>query len=106
MSELGTFYRNYEKLMDHWRAIVPAEQLIEVAYEDVIDNLEAQARRLIDFVGVPWNGECLKFHENKRPVRTASQSQVHQPIYKTSRSRAKQYADYLQPLLEALGGVS
>ncbi|MFM0212370.1 sulfotransferase [Paraburkholderia sediminicola] len=102
-SELGVFYRHYERLMAHWREALPSERFIEVDYEAVVDNLEGEARRLVDFLGLPWDDACLSFHDNRRVVRTASVNQVRQPIYKTSKGRWQAYAGYLAPLLEALG---
>ncbi|MFL9946951.1 sulfotransferase [Paraburkholderia agricolaris] len=102
-SELGVFYRHYERLMAHWREVLPSERFIEVDYETVVDNLEGEARRLVDFLGLPWDAACLSFHDNRRVVRTASVNQVRQPIYKTSKGRWQAYAGYLAPLLEALG---
>lgn len=102
-AELGAFYRHYERLMAHWRALLPANSFIETAYEAVIDDLEGEARRLIDFLGLPWDDACLQFHKNNRVVRTASVNQVRQPIYRTSKGRWQPYAPYLGPLLEALG---
>jgi hypothetical protein len=102
-TELGEFYGYYEKLISHWRAVLPPERFIEVDYESVVDDLEGEARRLIDFIGLPWNDACLTFHENRRVVRTASANQVRQPIYRTSKGRWREQAPYLGPLLEALG---
>jgi tetratricopeptide (TPR) repeat protein len=102
-TELGTFYRAYEKLMAHWRAVLPPAQFIEVDYEAVVDDLEGEARRLIGFLNLPWDEACLKFHENRRVVRTASVNQVRQPVYTTSKGRWRRYADHLGPLLAALG---
>jgi len=102
-AELGAFYRHYERLMAHWREILPSERFIEVDYESVVDNLEDEARRLTDFLGLSWDDACLNFHDNRRVVRTASVNQVRQPIYKTSKGRWQAYADYLGPLLAALG---
>jgi tetratricopeptide (TPR) repeat protein len=102
-SELGQFYRHYEHLMAHWRAVLPSERFIEVDYEAVVDNLEDEARRLVDFLGLPWDDACLNFHDNRRVVRTASVNQVRQPIYKTSKNRWQAYAGHLVALLESLG---
>ena len=101
--ELGTFYRRYERLMAHWREVLPPECFIEVDYEALVDNLEDEVRRLLDFMGLPWDDACLNFHDNRRVVRTASVNQVRQPIYKTSKGRWRAYAGYLGPLLDALG---
>lgn len=103
LDELGQFYRDYEQLMAHFRELLPPECFIEVDYEAVVDDLEGQAQRLIDFIGLPWNDACLAFHETRRIVRTASVSQVRQPIYTTSKGRWHEHAAHLGPLLEALG---
>jgi tetratricopeptide (TPR) repeat protein len=102
-TELGEFYRHYERLMTHWRAVLPVDRFIEVDYEAVVDDLEGEARRLIDFLDLPWDDACVKFYENRRVVRTASVNQVRQPIYTTSKGRWQAYADHLGPLLTALG---
>jgi len=81
------------------------ERAPEVNYEDTVDDLEKQARRLIDFVGVEWDDACLDFHKTKRSVNTASVNQVRQPIYKTSVGRYERYGDLLKPLLDALEPV-
>ncbi|MDB5991386.1 MAG: hypothetical protein JWQ10_2789 [Herbaspirillum sp.] len=101
--ELGQFHRDYQTLMAHWRTVLPAASFIEVDYESVVDDLEGQARRLIDFIDLPWDDACLNFHQTRRVVRTASVNQVRQPIYKTSKGRWQAHADHLRPLLAALG---
>jgi hypothetical protein len=103
LAELGHFHRDYQVLMDHWRQVLPAERFIEVDYEAVVDDLDAEARRLIDFLGLPWDDACLRFHETSRVVRTASVNQVRQPIYKTSKNRWQAHARHLSPLLDVLG---
>ncbi len=102
LRELGLYYRAYERLIAHGRALAPPDRLIEVRYEEVIDDLEGQARRLIAFCGLPWDDACLAFHQTRRTVRTASVNQVRQPIYRTSVARWKAYEAHLGPLLEAL----
>ncbi|KDB07776.1 Tetratricopeptide TPR_1 repeat-containing protein [Burkholderia sp. lig30] len=102
-TELGEFHQYYEALMAHWRQVLPADRFIEVWYESVVDDLDAEARRLVDFLDLPWEDGCLKFHDNRRVVRTASVNQVRQPIYATSKGRWQQYASHLVPLLTALG---
>ena len=104
-TELGRFYRDYEQLMAHWRHLLPPERFIEVDYEAVVDDLEHEARRLIAFLDLPWDEACLHFHKDRRVVRTASASQVRQPIYSTSKDRWHAYAEHLGPLLDALGGA-
>ncbi|MES2025223.1 MAG: sulfotransferase [Pseudomonadota bacterium] len=101
-TELGQFHLAYQALMDHWRQVLPVDRFIEVDYEAVVDDLEGEAKRLIDFVGMPWDDACLDFHKTRRVVRTASVNQVRQPIYKTSKGRWKRNAAHLGPLLAAL----
>jgi hypothetical protein len=89
--------------MAHWRSILPASCFIEVDYEAVVDDIETQARRMLEFIGVPWDPACLDFHQTKRPVRTASVNQVRKPVYKSSTGRWRPHAANLKPLLNALG---
>ncbi len=105
-TELGEFYRHYERLMAHWRAVLPADRFIEVDYEAVVDDLEGEARRLIGFLGLPWEDACLHFYNNRRVVRTASVNQVRQPIYHSSKGRWREHAGHLGELLAALGIAS
>lgn len=102
-TELGQFHLDYQDLMAHWRELLPTECFIEVDYESVVDDLEGQAKRLIDFIDLPWDDACLDFHNTQRVVRTASVNQVRQPIYKTSKGRWRAHAEQLGPLLAALG---
>jgi hypothetical protein len=103
LGELGRFYRSYLRLMAHWRQMMPPDRFIEVDYEEVVDDVEGQARRLIDFCGLEWNESCLEFHRNERQVRTASVNQVRQPIYRGSVGRWRRHEAHLGPLLAALG---
>jgi tetratricopeptide (TPR) repeat protein len=100
--ELGRFHLGYQALMAHWRATLPASHFLEVDYEAVVADLESEARRMLEFLGLPWDEACLRFHETERPVRTASVNQVRQPIYRTSAGRWRRHAAQLRPLLEAL----
>ncbi len=103
LAELGLFYRSYERLMDHWRAVLPPDRFIETRYEDMVANQEAESRRLVDFIGLPWSKACLQFEKTARIVKTASVNQVRKPIYKTSVDRWKAFSGQLGPLLDALG---
>ena len=76
---------------------------MEIQYEDIVADMPTQARRLIDFVGLPWSDACLSFHKTQRNVRTASVAQVRQPIYTTSVERWRHYEKYLGPLFEGMG---
>jgi len=103
LGELGRAYRRYGQMMTHWRQVLPPGTLLEVQYEDLVADVEGQARRLIDYCGLPWDERCLSFHESERAVRTASVTQVRQPIYRTSVQRWRRYERHLGPLIEALG---
>jgi tetratricopeptide (TPR) repeat protein len=103
LGELGRFYRAYDRQMAHWRSVLPPRAFLEVRYEDVVADLEGQARRIIEHCNLSWDEACLEFYRTQRPVRTASATQVRKPIYNTSVGRARVYGDLLGPLLEALG---
>ncbi|MBK9161358.1 MAG: sulfotransferase [Nitrosomonadales bacterium] len=106
LTELGRYYADYARLMDHWRMVLPEGAFLEVQYEDIVADQETQARRLIEYCGLEWDDACLNFHKNKRAVRTASVTQVRQPIYRTSVQRWKPYEKFLGPLFEALGDLA
>jgi tetratricopeptide (TPR) repeat protein len=101
--ELGRFWRAYDRLMAHWRAVLPPGRMLEVPYEDVVEDVEAWARRLIAHCELGWDDACLRFYESGRPVHTASLVQVRQPIYASSVGRWRRFARHLGPLLGALG---
>jgi tetratricopeptide (TPR) repeat protein len=103
LAELGRYYRGYHAVMAHWRSVLPAETLLEVDYESVVDDLEGQARRIVAHCGLDWAESCLEFYRTERVVRTASATQVRQPIYKTSVGRWRVYGAMLRPLFDALG---
>jgi tetratricopeptide (TPR) repeat protein len=100
--ELGRYYRAYQELMAHWEEVLPPGVLKTVDYESVIEDLEGNARALVQHIGLPWNDACLDFHKSKRPVKTASVVQVRQPVYKSSVERWRRYGDGLAPLLASL----
>jgi len=101
LGNLGRYYRDYDRLMVHWRSVLPVP-LLEVVYEELIEDPEAVSRRLVTFCGLEWDDRCLAFHQNQRAVRTASLLQVRQPVYKGAVGRWRRYAAHLQPLVEAL----
>ncbi|HTX59213.1 MAG TPA: sulfotransferase, partial [Verrucomicrobiae bacterium] len=103
LAELGRYYRAHEALGDHWSAVLPPGTMLEVRYEEVVGDVEAQARRIVAHCGLPWNDACLAFYRTKRPVKTASASQVRKPIYRSSIGRWRPYAHLLAPLFDALG---
>lgn len=78
-------------------------QIPEVAYEDTVSGLERQARRLLDFVGLPWDDRVLQFHQSDRAVQTPSRWQVREPLYQTSKARWRRYEHHLAPLIVAAG---
>jgi tetratricopeptide (TPR) repeat protein len=102
LGELGRYYRGYEAVMKHWHRILPAGAMLDIQYEDVVADLEGQARRIVSYCGLDWEDGCLAFHESKRPVRTSSLLQVRKPLYRNSVGRWRPYESFLQPLLEAL----
>ena len=102
LGELGRYHRGYQDLMAHWRALLPAAVFLEVDYEAVVADPEAVTRRLLDFLGLPWDAACTKFFESKRTVRTSSSTQVRRPVYRTSVGRAAALSGHLQPLIAAL----
>jgi tetratricopeptide (TPR) repeat protein len=106
LAELGRYYRKYAELMAHWRAVLPAGRMLEIRYEDVVAEVEAAARALVAHAGLPWDPRCLAFHEHRRPVKTASASQVRRPIYRSSQGRWQPYRAHLRPLLDALGDLA
>jgi tetratricopeptide (TPR) repeat protein len=103
LAELGRYYKRYAQLMAHWRSVLPARRILDVRYEDVVADLEGEARRIVAHCGLPWDARCLSFHKTDRPVRTASASQVRQPIYNSAVGRWRVYEQHLGPLLAALG---
>jgi tetratricopeptide (TPR) repeat protein len=99
---IATRFRDYQRLMEHWSRVLPVP-VCEVDYEETVADLEGVARRLIAWCGLEWEPGCLAFHATKRPVHTASVSQVRQPIYTRSVARWKHYEAALGPLFTALG---
>jgi len=102
MAWIAEHYIFYRNMMAYWKTVLPPGRLIEVNYEAVVDNPEAEMRSLMDKLGLDWEPACLTFHQQKRAIRTASLWQVHQPIYKASQQRWKHYARHLGPLVERL----
>jgi tetratricopeptide (TPR) repeat protein len=102
LRSLGVAWRQYERLMDHWRNVLDLPML-EVQYEDLVENTEAQIRRIIDFCGLEWNDRCLRYWDVDRTVMTLSYDQVRQPIFKSAVKRYEKYEQFLGPLKEALG---
>ena len=103
LGELGRYYRAYAQLMEHWRRVLPEEAFLDVQYEELVGDFGNQVRRILDYCGLTWNAACLSFYETSRPVRTASQMQVRQPIYRSSIGRWRPDQSVLRPLLDGLG---
>ncbi len=102
MGELGRYYRQYDALMKHWEKVLPEGVMKVVEYENVVANTEAEAKGVIEFLGLDWDEKVLDFHKSDRPVKTASVAQVRKPIYKTAVKRWKKYGAGLQPLVDAI----
>ncbi len=102
LSHIGLFYRQYERLMAHWRDVLSLN-MHTIQYEKLIEEPEKEAKKLVDFLGLPWDSRCLSFNENKRAVKNLSAWQVRQPVYRTSIQRWRHYEKHLGPLKAALG---
>ena len=101
LAEAGSYYNGYVKLMDHWDKILP-NKVLRVNNEDVINDLEGQVKRMLDFLELPFEESCITFYETDRSVRTASSEQVRKPVNRSGMDRWKPYAKNLKPLVEAL----
>jgi len=102
LENVGSYYRDYVKMMDHWDAVLP-NKILRVQYEDVVADTETQVRRILEYLGLPFEQACLEFHKTKRSVRTASSEQVRQPIFKSGLEQWRNFEPWLDPLKEALG---
>jgi tetratricopeptide (TPR) repeat protein len=103
LEDLGHYYLEYERLMAHWRAVLPIPML-DVDYEEMVNDPETISRRLLAFCRLAWDDRCLEYHRTKRAVRTSSLLQVRQPVYKSSLGRWRHYETHLRPLREILEG--
>jgi tetratricopeptide (TPR) repeat protein len=103
LEELGRQYNRYIRFMQHWDRVLSPGMLLHLPYEALVGDLENQARRIIAHVGLDWDQACLRFHENRRPVRTASVAQVRRPLYRSSVARWKGYGDRLASLRAIVG---
>lgn len=97
LTDIGEQLADHNMLMHHWSEVFPGE-ILEVNYEDVVDDLEGSARRMIEYIGLEWEPQVLDFNKVERAVKTASVWQVRQPIYKTSKAKWERYRDHLEPL--------
>jgi hypothetical protein len=95
---LAHYYEEYLRVMAHWRSVLPRTTLLEIPYEGVLEDLEGWSRRMLEFIGLPWDPRCLDFHETERVVITASRWQVRQRLSRSSAGRWRNYAKHLAPL--------
>jgi len=102
---LGSYYRDYDRLMQHWREHLPL-RMFELDYQRLTQDPETETRKLIDFLGLPWDDRCLAFNKRKTVVSTLSQWQVRQPMYTSSVQRWKRFEKHLGPLIDALGDLA
>ncbi len=104
LDDLGRYYRDYVDLMAHFDEVLPG-RVHRVIYEDMVEDTEAEVRRLLAYCGLPFEEACLRFHENDRAVRTASSEQVRRPIFREGLDQWRNYEPWLGPLKAALGPV-
>jgi tetratricopeptide (TPR) repeat protein len=102
IEDIARYYKTYVELMDHWDAVLPG-RVLRVQHEDVVDDLEGNVRRILDYCGLPFEEACIEFHKTKRSVRTPSSEQVRQPIFRDGLDQWKKFEPWLEPLREALG---
>lgn len=99
LSDLAHYYREHHRLIRHWRSVLPPQVFLEVPYAELVRDQEGWSRRMIEFVGLEWDPRCLEFHKTERPVLTASNWQVRQPMYSRSVRRWRNYEKHIGPLL-------
>ncbi len=104
LTEIGEYYLQYQRMMDHWAAVLPG-RVLTVQYEEVVSDFETQVRRLLDFCGLTWEDACLKFYESERPIRTPSAEQVRQPIYDRSVGHWQNYEHHLGELIDVIAPI-
>ncbi|MBT5723248.1 MAG: hypothetical protein HOI74_04425 [Gammaproteobacteria bacterium] len=102
LEEIGSYYKQYTQLMDHWDRVLPGF-VLRVDHENVVDNLEGEVRRILDFCALPFEEACLNFHKTERTIRTPSAEQVRQPIYRSGLDQWRNFEHHLGPLKQALG---
>jgi len=104
IEDIARYYRTYIELMDHWDTALPG-RVLRIQHEDVVDDLETNVRRILDYCGLPFEDACLEFHKTKRSVRTASSEQVRQPIFREGLDQWRNFEPWLGPLKTALGDL-
>ncbi|MFL2481131.1 MAG: sulfotransferase [Woeseiaceae bacterium] len=104
LEEIGTYYKDYVEVMNHWDKVLPGK-ILRVQYEDVVSNLENEVTRILEYCNLPFEDNCINFHKTERNVRTPSSEQVRQPIYKSGLEQWKNYEPWLDPLKKSLGNI-
>jgi len=104
LEDIGEYYLQYNRLMQHWSKVLPGK-VLDVHYEDVVTDVEGQVRRILEHCGLPFEEQCVRFHETERAVKTASSEQVRQPIYRSSVNLWRRYEKHLAPLISILEPV-
>ena len=102
LADIGRFQRLCADICDHWKTIAPA-RLCVVRYEDLVEDTDAETRRLLEFCGLDWHPDCARYWEQHRRIATASFNQANKPVYRSSAGKWRRYEDHLGPLIEALG---
>jgi tetratricopeptide (TPR) repeat protein len=104
LTEIGEYFIQYQRMMDHWHEVLPG-RCLTVQYEEVVTDFENQVRRLLNYCELPWEDACMHYYETERPVRTASSEQVRQPVYSRSVNFWRNYEEHLAELIEVLEPV-
>jgi len=99
LEDLAHYYTEYSRLMKHWRSSLPKEVILEVPYEGLVEDQAGWSRKMLEFIGQPWDPQCIDFHQSNRAVMTRSRWQVRQKINKSSVERWRNYRDFVAPLL-------
>jgi tetratricopeptide (TPR) repeat protein len=105
LADVARYYVGFDRLVAHWRSVLPPDRFTEIAYEGLVASQEATTRELLAFCGLPWDPRCLAFHENAAPVATASSVQVRQPLYASSVGRWRRYGEGLAPMRDVLAAA-
>jgi hypothetical protein len=105
LEDIGRYYRTYVELMAHWDSVLPG-RILRVEHEAVVDDLESNVRRILEFCGLDFEPQCVEFYKTERSIRTASSEQVRQPIFKEGIDQWRNFEPWLGPLKEALGPLA
>jgi hypothetical protein len=105
LEDIARYYRSYVELMGHWERVLPG-RILRVQYEDVVEDLPGNVRRILEFCGLDYQPQCVEFYKTERSVRTASSEQVRQPIFKDGLDQWRNFEPFLQPLKSALGPLA